>query len=138
MIVWIFPGAAEFGTADEFFAGDAEMFAGAIAHVPICGVGAEVVGLWFGGTPHPNPLPSEGRGRRGGTAGGFFAAEGECLFADYGGALEEIKAAVVLGEAFAGDLDAFDIDFDLLFALDVAGEEREVVASGVGRGGALK
>ena len=69
---------------------------------------------------------------------GFFAAEFEGFFADLGGALEEIEAAIVLGEAFAGDLDAFDIDFDLVVALNVARKKCEVGAGGIGSGGALE
>lgn len=66
----------------------------------------------------------------------FFAAEFEGFFADLGGAFEEVEAAIVLGEAFAGDLDALDIEFEFFVALDVAGEEGEVLVGGVGRGGA--
>ena len=69
---------------------------------------------------------------------GFFAAEFQGFFADLGGALEEIEATIVLGEAFAGDLDALDIKFEFFVALHVAREEGEVFVGGVGRRGARK
>ena len=69
---------------------------------------------------------------------GFFAAEGKCLFADLGGALEEIEAAVVLGEAFARNWHAFDFEFESFVAVNEAGEECEVRSGGVGSGGALE
>ena len=67
---------------------------------------------------------------------GFFTAKGEGFFADYSVAVEEFEAAIVLGEAFAGDLDAFDIDFDFVVALHVARKECEIGVGGVGSGGA--
>ena len=62
------------------------------------------------------------------TVFGFFAAEIEGFFADLGGAFKKIKAAIVLGEAFAGDLNALDIDFEFFVAVNEAGEEGEDVA----------
>ena len=41
-----------------------------------------------------------------------------------------------MGEAFAGNLDALDIDFDFVVALHVAGKEGEICVGGVGSGGA--
>ena len=67
---------------------------------------------------------------------GFFTAKGEGFFADYSVAVEEFEAAIVLGEAFAGDLDPFDIDFDFVIALHIAREEREVCVGGIGGGSA--
>ena len=68
-----------------------------------------------------------------GAAGGFFAAEDQGFFADFDAAVEEVEAAVVLGEAFAGDLNAFDLEFEFLVAMDEAREEREVRGGGVRR-----
>ena len=69
---------------------------------------------------------------------GFFTAKGEGFFADYSVAVEEFEATIVLGEAFAGDLNAFDIEFEFVVALNVAREQSEIGAGGVGRGGALE
>ena len=53
-----------------------------------------------------------------GFGGAFFAAESECVFADFDGALEEVEAAIVLGKAFAGDLDALDVEFVFFVAMN--------------------
>ena len=141
--VWIAEFFEECVAAGGFFGGDAELFADAGADVfPTAGQWAEVIagaailvvvgdaefgvgGLAVDGrTPHPGPLPLQGRGRRGAVFEGFFA-EGGVAFGElkvafgglfFVGLFAEVEGDFVgvhfgsaaffgLGALFAGEFD---------------------------------
>ena len=51
---------------------------------------------------------------------------------------EELEAEVVLGAAFASDLDALDFEFEFFLAMGPAADDGELVVGDVGRRNALK
>ena len=126
--MWRRPGFAEFRATGGFFGSDVEMFADTFAGlIPVSCEVAEVVFAFFVGAFIL--LGFEGE---------LFAAESEGVFAEFDGALEEIEATIVLGDAFAGDLNALDVEFVFFVAVEPAGNHGELVVGGVGRGGALE
>jgi len=115
--VRIFPGFAWFLAAVVFFRGDAELFADAVFEIlGSFNERAEIIAdaAFFVSV---QSFWERSFFLLGGFGRLFLAGEIMSFLADDGAAFGEFKAELVLGAAFAGDLDALGFEFEFFLAV---------------------